>query len=396
MNWLVSTLICALLLMPARQQAGEWVKEVALTYEFGSTLEISAVVQAPQAKFFTLYLQPEGQSSRQIEFIPNSEGKVDISFDLNVDPLKPFARVYYWFELENPDGTQIQSPSYWFDYLDNRYTWKTNATDLFDIAWVQGDAAFGQQLQEIAQAGLKKSTQVLPTAPSLPVRIFVYPDNTALEEAMNLANQDWAAGHTAPDIGVIVVSNGSPSSDLVEMERQVPHELMHLLIYQTTGGNPGFVPVWLSEGLATHAELYPDPDLQRVLIEIQSRGKLLPMESLCLGFSSDANLAQLGYAQSASFTQYLLSRFGSEIFPTLLQASTSGQSCSNLVQTTTGVSLTQLENDWLQDSFEVNSNGAALSPLWLAAIGAGGLSFVVLLILLRRRHTKHPHEPILP
>lgn len=388
MNLLVRSLICVLMLIPARQQSAEWVSKVAANFLFGSTLEISATVQPDPGQKFFLVLQPQGQSSRQIEIDPSPEGLIEITYDLKKDPLEPFARVYYWFEMENPDGARQQSASFWFDYLDNRFTWKTSTTELFEISWVEGGAEFGQRLQEVTHAGLKKATQILPIAPNLPVRIFVYPDSAALYGALALTQQEWAAGQTLPEIGVILVSNGSPTSDLVEMERQIPHELMHLLIYQATNGNPGNVPAWLIEGLATYAELYPDPDLRRVLTEKQSQAALIPMESLCPGFAPEADLAQLGYAQSVSFTEYLLSRFGAEQIASLLQASSNGQSCTNLVENALGVSLPQLESDWLQTSFENNASPRTISPFLVAGLAAGGLLLIGLVIVLRKRHNQ--------
>lgn len=388
MNLLVRSLICMLMLIPARQQSAEWVSKVTATFLFGSTLEISAAVQPELDQKIFLVLQPQGQTSRQIEINPSPEGLIEITYDLKKDPLRPFARVYYWFEMENPDGDRQQSASFWFDYLDNRYTWKTSTTELFEIAWVEGGADFGQRLQEVAQAGLKKATQILPIAPELPVRIFIYPDSAALNGALELTQQDWAAGSTLPEIGVILVSNGSPTSDLVEMERQIPHELMHLLIYQATNGSPGNAPAWLIEGLATYAELYPDPDLRRALTEKQSQGELLPMESLCPGFAPEADQAQLGYAQSAAFTEYLLSRFGADRINALLQASTNGQSCANLVESVLGVSLSQLENEWLQTSFENNASPRTVSPFLVAGLAGGGFVLIGLVFVLRKRHNQ--------
>jgi hypothetical protein len=310
--------------------------------------------------------------------------------DLKLDnvPLPPFARIYYWFELFKKDGTSFKTPSYWFDYLDNRFTWQASDTDLFHISWVEGDAAFGQKLQEIARNGLKKATTLLPVTPALPIRIFVYPNVDAMQQDLTLTGQTWTAGHASPDIGVVLVSNDTPSTESIEMERQIPHELMHILEYQVTGTQYSSIPVWLSEGLATSVELYPNPDLQRALNDAQASGTLLPFESLCAGFSPDANTAQLDYAQSFSFVNYLNGRFGSDVFLKLLANASSGLTCENSVSTTLQVSLPQLQQDWTTATFNGGHSIQSLEVYLPYVILAVLLLVMAILFFVRKRHTK--------
>lgn len=363
------------------------VTDVTLEYQFGSSLQINAVIsQIADYSSFALILQPDGQSSRTLSFVPESNGQVIIFHDLEVDPLKPFARVYYWFELVNLDGSSVTTPSYWFDYLDNRYTWQTSETELFQISWVDGDAAFGQKLQKIARDGLEEATTLLPVTPELPIRIYVYPSLEDMQSALTFSGQTWTAGHTSPDIGVILVSIDNPSTELIEMERQIPHEIMHILEYQLTGDHYGSIPVWLSEGLATSVELYPNPDLQRALNDAQTNGTILPFSSLCEGFSSDANQAQLAYAQSVSFIKFINGRFGSSIFPNLLENAASGLTCENLVQTTLAVSLDQLQQDWMAAVEKEPTLDFSFETLLPLMIAAGILLTVIVILMIRTRH----------
>ena len=389
MHWLMRLLLCSLMLMPigsVRAQSEEPVTKVKLVYQFGSSIHIDAhVSNSSEYASLLLILQPDGQSSRQIKITPAADGSVIVDYDLTLDPLRPFARVYYWFELTRLDGTSITSPSYWFDYLDDRYQWISSETDLFHIFWVEGADTFGQKVQEIARDGLKAATNVLPVTPDFPIRIYIYPDVAALQQALTLTGQPWTAGHASADIGVLLVSNGSQSAELIEMERQIPHELMHVLEYKLAGASYSNIPAWLNEGLATSVELYPDPDLQRILIESQTSGSLLTFSSLCDGFPQDAKTAQLAYAQSASFVNYLNGRFGSNIFTKLIENAASGQTCESAVNSAASVSLTDLEEDWLATTF---TESVPLNFGILAVVISGGVLLVVMaILLLRKRHT---------
>jgi hypothetical protein len=389
MRWLVRLLLCSLMLLPVssvRAQSEEPVTQVQVDYQFGSSIQVVArILNAAQYSSILLILQPDGQSSRQLKIIPAADGSVAINYDLTIDPLRPFARVYYWFELTSLDGSSVTTPSYWFDYLDDRYQWVSSETDLFHLYWVDGAESFGQKVQEIATEGLKASTNLLPVTPDFPLSIYVYPDVDALQQALTLTGQPWTVGHASPDIGVLLVSNGSQSAELIEMERQIPHELMHVLEYKLAGASYSAIPAWLNEGLATSVELYPDPDLQRVLNDAQTSGSLLPMASLCDGFPQDAKTAQLAYAQSASFVNYLNGRFGSPIFTQLIENAASGQTCANAVNSAADVPLDQLEKDWIASTFTVTT---PVNYGFLAVIIAVGVLLVIMVIfLLRKRHT---------
>ena len=404
MSWLTRLLLGSLLLCPllglgsvhqVNAQKEQVVSEVELEYQFGSSLQVSARINQPEGySSFVLILQPDGQSSRQISITPGSDGRVDAAYDLTLDPLKPFARIYYWFELVQIDGKTLTTPSYWFDYLDDRFEWKTSETELFQIAWVEGDAAFGQKIQEIARDGLKAATTLLPVSPELPLRIYVYPDVASMQTALTLTGQAWTSGHASPDVGVILVSNDSTSTELIEMERQIPHELMHILEYQVAGQSYASIPAWLNEGLATSVELYPNPDLQRVLNEAQAKDSLLSLSSLCEGFPQDALPAQLAYAQSVSFVTYLNGRFGSDIFKQLLENASSNQTCANLVSSTLLVSLDDLQQDWFDTVFASTAQDQSFDLFLPLIIGAGMLLLAGLIILLRRRHktASQPNE----
>jgi hypothetical protein len=389
MHGVIRFLLCLLMLLPVnsvKAQSLEQVTNVKLDYQFGSEINLTAYLfESTGYTSIRLILQPDGQSSRQVEITPSEDGSITVYYDLTLDPLRPFARVYYWFELRDILGASYTTPSYWFDYLDNRYQWVSIESDLFHIHWVNGADTFGKKTQEIATEGLKSATSLLPVTPDFPINIYIYPDVNSLQEALTLTGQAWTAGHASPDLGILLVSNGSQSSELIEMERQIPHELMHVLEYKLAGASYSDIPAWLNEGLATSVELYPDPDLQRILNDAHASESLLPLSELCAGFPQDAKNAQLAYAQSASFVNYLNGRFGSSVFTKLIENAASGQTCANAVNSAVDVPLDQLEKDWIGASFITSTpvNFGILAVI----ISVGVLMVVMLIFLLRKRHS---------
>ena len=80
-----------------------------------------------------------------------------------------------------------------------------------------------------------------------------------------MGGSTWVAGHANPDLGVVLVSIAPGENQSMEMERQIPHELAHVLLYRLTGPAYANLPNWLTEGIASQVEGYPNADYTQVL-----------------------------------------------------------------------------------------------------------------------------------
>ncbi len=157
----------------------------------------------------------------------------------------------------------------------------------------------------------------------------------------------------------------------LELERQLPHEMVHILQYQKLGESYQKLPLWLIEGTASLAELYPNPDYQWVLEKTVSQNALTPIANLCSVFPQEASGAFLAYAQSTSFVRYLYQKFGITKMEELMQNYQDGLGCEQGVMATFGISLRQLESDWQREALGVNVELLALQnliPFFLLAV----------------------------
>jgi len=351
------------------------VRDVVAFYTYGQNVTFQARINPPTGvEAVDLMIQPEGQTTRIEPVSWTKSGEILFDYDLVAHPLRPFGRTYYWFRLVT-DGGEITTPSYWFDYVDNRFTWQTLTNEYFEIQWQGEDRTFGQQVQNIATTALDSAQKVLPIAPPLPLKIFIYANAEDLQSALPGIAETWAAGHASPDLKVILLSIAEGPERSLELERQLPHEIMHILEYELVGSQYGNVPVWLREGIASIAELYPNADYARVLENAQQKDSLIAMENLCSAFPRDAGSAFLAYAQSTSFVRYIYQTYGSTALVNLLRQYQLGLGCKEGVQTGLGISLSELENDWRVDSLSV-------SPVAKAMKSLSPYLFVALLVLL--------------
>jgi hypothetical protein len=138
------------------------------------------------------------------------------------------------------------------------------------------------------------------------------------------------------------------------MDQRIPHELLHILLFQTTGAGFYNLPTWLSEGLASNAELYPNPDYHLLLDNAVENDTLLPISLLCETFPRDASNAILSYAQSASFTSYLYRTYGKSGLQDLVGAYANGLDCENGAQVAVGKSLSELDRNWQSEELSTN------------------------------------------
>jgi len=374
---------------PAKPVSANPVKvlDAWVLYHFGQDITFQATIQSdvPIEKIF-LSFQAEGEDIVLQPVNLDSDGNISFRYDIQERTIRPFSRVYYWFRFEFGDEEEYTSPSRWFDYEDNRFAWQTHENPGFSIHWYEGNNTFGQLVQNIAQDSLTSDQRLLPLPPPSPLKIYVYASPADLQSALLLGGQSWVAGYASPDLGVVVVSAPPGPEQKLELERQIPHELTHVLLYQATGENYSRLPAWLIEGLASISELYINSDYERAIQVAKEKDNLLPMSSLCGSFPQSASGNFLAYAQAASFTRFLHKHYGTSGLQSLVQGYTNGLGCDEGVQAIFGLPLNTLETRWRQESLEMNTGLIALQNLfpYLALLAVMGLAPLITIVIRGR------------
>ena len=322
-----------------------------------------------------LFFKIEGDSSTQsgaASIAPG--GKINYKHIFAENPIRVFSNIEYWFELTLNNGEKFVSPHAVFVYTDNRFDWHSEETPQFRVHWYQGDTAFAQSLLEVAGLGMSNAKGILPYELNAPIDIYAYASAGEMREAIQSLGAKWAGAHTSPDLNVMLLSLPDGPEQRLEMERQIPHELMHILIFQNIGDAYINVPHWLNEGLGSIAELYPNPDYIILLENALEKDALPPIQSYCNGFPDDASGVFLAYAQSASFTRYLHEQYGSSGLDQLVREYADGVDCERGIEIALGSTLSQLDRKWRQETLGEDIYQTALINLlpW----------FVILLVIL--------------
>jgi hypothetical protein len=397
---LLALLLAGIPWRPAQAQAEVEVLNDDPIYAFNEFIQFSATIRsAKPIKEVLIFVGPEGADDLQVfpsgledPAVPDNQGRITYRLDLKQNPFRGFSTIEYRYEVTIENGETYSSPYYLLRYLDNRYEWQELESPPFRVYWFAGDVSFAQEVLNVAHAGEKRLPELLEVYLPEELNIYVYSSAAEMQIALLSPSQSWIAGHSDPDLGVILVSLPFGPDQRLEIERQIPHEMMHAALYYTDAHTYKNLPAWFNEGLASLAELYPSPEYQAILENAFRSGGLLSMASLCDAFPTDVNQLLLAYAQSASFTRYLFDHFGTGGFNRLRGAYAASLGCRQGVESALESSLEALESQWLRNTFAGDAWQEAVADLlpWTILLLVILVGPLIMLISAVRRHKAGP------
>ena len=362
---LVSLVCLCAFTIPAQAQSAVELSGVGVTYTFGEKVTFSANIQtqSPLQAAYLLFQVEGDRNTRTIPLSISSTGAATYSYPIQNGLLLPFSRIHFWYHLLLAGSKTFDSPHYYFQYDDDRFPWQTVEGNGLRIHWYAGDVAFGQAALDAAHTGYQAIQNLIPVPAGDPINIYIYASSTDVQDTLNLGGSAWVGGHANPDLGVVLVSIAPGDNQGMEMARQIPHELAHILLYRLTGSAYTNLPNWLTEGIASQVERYPNADYTQVLTVSTKNKALLPISDLCGPFPADASGAILAYAESNSFIDYIHTTYGTSDLQALVKAYSNGLSCDQGVSNVFGLPLSQLDLKWRQSALGEKVTGLAFQTL---------------------------------
>jgi len=359
---------------------------------FGVDVSFHVNITSSQAleKVF-LYIKPQGQDAAFYPMTFTPQGEAVYRLELARQPLRAFSKIDYYYRVSLASGEDVVSKTFNFEYKDKRFDWKELENQNFKVYWYNREIDFGQTALNIAQTGLESAAKLVPASLTAPIRIYIYASTTDLQST-RLGAQPWVAGHASPDLHLVMVSISSGPSQRLELERQLPHEITHILQYDAYGEQAKDLPIWLLEGTASVAELYPNADYASVLQSAVQQNQLMSIESLCAEFPRDASSAFLAYAQSQSFVRFLYRKYGATHLQSLYEQYHNGLGCKQGVESVYGVALPELEYRWRLEELGVNPAALIaqnLLPYWILLFIVLGAASLTILLSTRRKYSAH-------
>ncbi len=323
-------------------------------------------------------------------FTPGTVVSLTATIDLNETKLIPFSTVSYWWEAVDQTGQTARSATQTIVYVDNRFAWQEFTSGPARVHWYQGDSGFGGAAANVASDAIPGIQQQIGVEPPSPLDVYVYASLDDLRSAVELAGREWLGGQARPELGVVLVAIPAGDSARLQMRRDIPHELTHLLTFVAASPNYNAVPRWLDEGLATLNEGEPNSTQMLAVQDALARNKLIPIESLCGAFPADASAALLAYGESRYIVQQIINEYGSAGIQALLAAYRDGATCSGGVERALNITLPELELKWRGALQATPANPTTNAPVtgsttagilpWILLVGVMALPLIVILL----------------
>ncbi len=206
-----------------------------------------------------------------------------------------------------------------------------------------------EMVASILQDAYHSAGSAFDIYPESPVQVIIYPPQ---DRDSSGYFADWSPGVYDGKIRL--------SEDLFDrplrLKKTIFHEYTHVLVHIAGGAR---VPLWLNEGLAEYmSRSYQKPSGRRSRTRLLARAAkqkaLYPLSHIAgldmaaLTRASPESVA-LVYAESESFTTYLIERFSLQDVLLLLQHVKSGLTIADSVETQLRDELSDLEKDWQRE-----------------------------------------------
>ncbi len=382
--------------LPIYAQDDEPQFQIEVEIQYGSSIDLKADLNADESPLrATAFLRPSSPGDTlviegEISSEPDTH-RISAIVDMRPPKFKPFELISLFWQIDFPNGEIWTSPENFFRYEDNRFPWKEMSKDAITIHWVNGDIEYGENVLDLTLNSLNRISQTLGLSAPSSFALYIYPSRGDLQSALQLGGMPWVEGHALPELGVLLLAASDNPESMIGLERDIPHEITHLLLYARLGSSYPNLPAWLGEGLASLLEEQANPAYRFELERAVGENALLPMESLCSSFPMSESDALLAYAQSASFTQYLLDVYGMGGILQLLDAYQEGVSCTGGIQRIYQRSLSQLESEWRTLHLQAPSLWQKISPIlpWGLLVA---LVIILLLIGVNARSRSSPNN----
>jgi hypothetical protein len=240
---------------------------------------------------------------------PGSQVTLNYTYDASNDYLPPFTPItYHWVLGDGNQQNMLTGASKQFDFEDTRFTWSHLSQSDITVYWYKLGTTFGQNLLNTAVSEATSIEQDLQGTLTTPIRVFAYQSNEDLRGGLPPNTPDWAGGVALIELHQALIVVGDTQGQ--PLQRDLPHELTHLIFHEIAGPGCGGCPLWFDEGMAVYHQLYHEPDMQALFDQTVRNNRLLPFATLTQRFPSDSTLAELAYAQSWNFIKYLYQQFG--------------------------------------------------------------------------------------
>jgi hypothetical protein len=216
----------------------------------------------------------------------------------------------------------------------------------FVFLYEEGRLPMARELSHVAETVLRQvsATLGIKAGEQKQITVQIHHGAAAFNKALRQkgARVEWAAGIAIPSKREIVLRIDAQTR--FHIHDIFRHEVSHVVLYRAVGGR--HIPRWFNEGIAVHQAG------ERILERWQRTANaslsdgLIPFSALENGFPANGLRADLAYAQSTAFVDFLIHLHGWGAIRVLLRRVSEGVAFQDAVRSVYGRALMVLEREW--------------------------------------------------
>lgn len=298
----------------------------------------------------TIYLAYKGFNYRESHQVNTTASVSTYTFEwhddltVNSDHFPPVGtQISYYWTITDTAGNSYTDLAQTVNVIDNRFNWQHLSQGLYQINWYNRGADFGQMVLGKVDTDVQGVSHNLGGGLQHPINLWIYADANDFQGSLPPNVHEWVGGIAFPAVSEASIVVQSADDDT--LQRDMPHELTHLVFHQVVA--PGIAPTWFDEGLAVYNQNFHESEmLVRFKTALNDRN-LLRLNTLAQNFPADADKAYLAYAQSWQLMDYMYQTFGLQKMGVLIHnMHNPNQSFDVDMRQALGLDVAHLENQW--------------------------------------------------
>jgi hypothetical protein len=319
-----------------------------ITFPKGIDFQLNADDSSSPIVQATIVFKIEGDNQQQQTLTVNPPTRaVTLHWhkDTTGDQFEPVGTsiTYYWVLRDQASNVHMGTLQM-LSQVDTRFNWQRLSQGNLQVNWYNRPQDFGQAVLQEASKDLAAISANLGGGLQHPINLWIYQNTNDFHSSLPPATHEWVGGIAFPSLSQASLVVESMDSDT--LNRDMPHEMTHLVFHQLTARGI-YAPIWFDEGLAVYNQLYHEPMMTLSLKQALKAHALLRLNDLTFEFPADANKAYLAYAQSWNLVNYMYTTFGQKKMAVLILAMNNPKTSFNqdLVQAF-HIDQAHLENQW--------------------------------------------------
>ncbi len=323
------------------------------TSAFGESIEFDQPVElsAPPS-LVELLLSTPGAAGPNVTLVelPAATGDQTLHYevDLTTGHIVPNTTFTAQWRVTDPDGRAWLGPEVTHTYADQRVNWTTLEGDVVRVHWYEGGDAFGRRALAIGDKAVADTAALLGVTETEPIDFYIYADQQQFYDALGPGTRENVGGQAHADIRTMFALITPAEIGQTWVDVVVPHELVHLVFATATDNPYNDPPHWLNEGLAVYLSEGYGRDYRNEVEKVVADGTIIPLEGLAGAFPTTFERFRLGYAESVSAVDYIVSTHDRDALFGLIRSYATGVSDDEAFKAALGVDMAGFEAAWLE------------------------------------------------